>query len=394
MPIKFHKIIATILLIILVTLAPIQFSAPVFAESEPQAELQAETNENDPQQRVNILRNLGGFFSTFFSTGNSFQFFADDLFIQNQCQRRDITALQSAKTSVSDFMLDNYTTITLQQLEIQKTLYASLSTEVVFLRNLDMLQDPETKKFTPTSQQLADHRELVFDRSNELIQQDFDQLYPFLLDKYRTTFEEYENCENIWSGVVRKSEAVVKNARDLAEASKNFKDQFLGLGQTFINTPEFFAVNTAQTVRNSAVNSFQETADAFLEDVDMFADEFRVFSEFRNDIIERRIQEQQRIVGTAQSLGQSIISSNSLTDIPAIISDSVANGQARSNFINEQAQFSVIGTFTDTGNLIFIQKMIQANNELSTANDLLTQDQVGIVDLLKKIGKTQCSDRI
>lgn len=389
MPIKFLKIIATILLFSLVTVTPIQFIQTVNAQEAP-----TQTNENDAEERVKILRNLGAFFSTFFSTGNSFQFFADDIFIKNQCQRRDITALQSAKTGISDYMLDNYTTITLEELEIQKTLYASLATEVVFLRNLDMLQDPETKLFTPTSQQLAEHKELVFDRSNETIQEGFNDLYPFLLDRYRAKFEDYENCENIWTGVVRKSEAVVKNAREIAEAARNFKDQFLDLGQTFLSTPEMFAVNSTQAVRNSFVNSYQNTVAGFREDVDMFADEFRVFSEFRNDIIEQRIREQERIVGTAQSLGQSIVSSNSLTEIPSIISDSVANSQARSDFVTQQAQFSVVGTFTDTGNLIFIQKMIDANNELVTANNLLTQDQVGVVDLLRKIGKTQCSDRI
>jgi hypothetical protein len=362
----------------------------VFAEEDETESAEVE-QENNPAERVRIIRNLGQFFGTFFDLDNSFRFYADDIFIKNQCVRREVLALSTAKTEISDYLLDNYTTITAADLTIQKNLYKSITIEMIFLRNIDELRNKDDKVFDLNDQRITTFRRVFSEKVPKDYQADADFIFESLLEKYTPKLEEFSNCENSWTKVVRSAQNIRTQAQGLSETSQALKEAFTDFGEEVLATPGEFWQNSTENIANSVLSSLRETGANFNRAVDDFTEEFDVFTMNRGDLAEIRLSEQARLLGSGGSLGQSILSAQNLSSISGSVADSVSSRIDREAYVVEQARLEVVNYFSDTANILFMQKLVDANANLIELNVNLSAEDQGLNSLVEQVGNLQCN---
>lgn len=347
-------------------------------------------NVKSEEERVRVFRNLGQFFATFFDPDAIFRFTADDIFIRNQCLRRDVFALQTLKNQISDNLIENYTTITESELEIQKLLYATYTAELVFLRNLDLLKNDDDE-FEVTPDRVSRLRNRVLNRSPNRSRLIVEESFDFWIETYSPRLIQYQTCENSWTRVVRRTENIVEQAQRISEESRNLKDAIVGLGEEVVNTPGALGRNSYSTVRDSVVTSFQETRDNFRSGINDFREELNVFKLDTRDQLDEFRETQQALLGSGQDLGQILLQNSSLVALPGAVSQMVSERQSRDEFLRSQIEQSITAEFSDTSVLIFIQDLIDVNDHLVGINSLLTKENDGVITLANRINERQCS---
>lgn len=351
----------------------------------------AQNTIRNQEQRIDVLNNLAGFFGTFFDLDNSFRFISDDIFIRNECIRRDVFALHTAKTQVSDYMIDNYLTIKEGELDTYQKLYQSYSSELVFLRNLEMLIDPETKLYVLSNATESALKKRVIEDSPSGFGSSIEVLFPEWINSYSLKFNEYETCKNALTKISEQIKSIKKSAAKVSKSGTDFSNSFNKLRSTIYDTPSQFLNNAENNLSYSVLNSFDSTAKNFQSAWGKTSKAFNVFSNFPKTLIESSLEENKRILGTSNNLGQIISTETDLTKLPRIISDGVNNNEARKQYILDQTETAVKSRFTDTANLLFMQHLIEANANLKDANDTLTKEGVGVLNLTKRVGDKQCN---
>lgn len=378
------KKISVLILVLLLTLQPIATST-VYAD-EPVGEEQL----NSEEDRVRIFRNLGQFFATFFDPDGLFRFTSDDIFIKNQCLRRDVFALQALKNQISDDLIENYTTITESQLEIQKLLYATYTSELIFLRNLDLLKN-DNGEFEVTDTRVSDLRNRVLSKSpnrNSLIVED---TFNFWMQTYQPRFQQYQTCDNSWTRVNRRVDNIIEQSEQIAIQSSELADALVGLGTEIYRTPVAFGRNSYRNIRESVATSYHESRGNFQTGINDFREELQVF---RLDIRQRTdqvIESQAGFLGSGQDLGQVLLENTSLTALPGAISRMTTDQETRLNFLRSQIEQSLDADFRDASALIFLPNLIDTQDALIGVNAVLTKDNDGVITLANRINERQCS---
>lgn len=350
----------------------------------------AETIENTDEERVRIFRNLAQFFATFFDPDGLFRFTADDIFIKNQCLRRDVFALQAAKNQVSDYLIENYTTITESELETMKLLYATYTSELFFLRNLDLLKN-DKNEFEVTDERVSRLRNRVLDRSparNSII---VNENFNNWMNSYSPRFQQYENCDNSWSSVIRRAEAIKQRAQDIKESSQNLKDAIVGVGQEAWATPTALARNSYRTIRESVTTSYSETRSNFRSTINDFREELEVFKLDTRQRIAQLSEDQAVLIGRGQDLGQVLLENTSLVALPSSIAQMTADQETRITLLKSQVEQAIATDFSSGSTLIFLPDLIDTNNDLIMTNRVLTRDNTGVIPLAKRVTERQCS---
>lgn len=369
-----------LLLLVSLILLPLQVMAE---ETEP---------EPDPGEKVKILKNIGQLFRSFVNLDTTFNFMSDDIFIKNQCLRRDIMALHAMKTQISDNLISNYATITQNELAIQSDMYTAFTGELYYLRNLNLLRNPETNIFEPTPNRIQSLKQRVLEKMPDRHANAVTILFPDWVDRYEDKLEEYAFCRNSWTAVVEKVDSIVESAEEIVTQSKAFGESFMELGETIANTPELFYLNTRNNLEYSILGSYYETRDLFLEDIEAIREETEIFTNGREERLALTLAEQQRLLGVGQTLGQAFLGSDSsLQGLINAASSSFDANRARDEYLADLVTQSTLNYFHDNANLSFMQYLADSNIEIISINALLSTEDTGLDALVKKVESNQCS---
>jgi hypothetical protein len=271
-------------------------------------------------------------------------------------------------------------------------MYTTFTGELYFLRNINTLRNPETNQFDLTPDRIQDLKQIVLSRMPDKHSAAVNTLLPDWLNRYEDRLIEYATCENSWTGVVKKVDSIIESAEEVAKVSQALGDSFMDLGETILNTPELFYLNTRNNLAYSVLGSYYEMRDMFAEDLDAIREEGEVFANARDLLVSSRLTEQSRLLGTGQTLGQSFLNNNSsLQNLIDATANTIDFAAAREDYLRDLAMQSTINYFADNSNLLFMQYLVDANAEIIVTNGLLTQDDEGLIDLAKRVGAKQCS---
>lgn len=345
--------------------------------------LHAQSSESSELQ-VRPFRNIGVFFRTFVDTDSNIRYLTDDLLLSNQCKKRDIFAIHATKDEISERIIKDYTTLDGDTLAQLKKRYALLTSELKYVRNLDLLSEEQ-------GQDKLDRK--VLEHANKDYLADITAELETWHIKYTDSLDRYADCPNSWTQVKDKVETVKTRATEISTAYTKLKKTLRELKDTVADTPAAFYNNTTDTIGDGLKSSWKKT----LSNTQEFGRGIRTELERSKLSPDRETFNAIRTAGeqnaSAQSLDNLISRESNLIEI----TNTLRSQQSTADFEQElellRAGFTVSNNYNDQANTSLFITMYNANAVLTETNTTFAAESQGIVDLAKSIHQKQCRSR-
>jgi hypothetical protein len=386
--VPYKKIISLVVLWLLVITSPNLLMAANPAESEADTEEScARSTEDQPERNVRKLKNISVFFATMFDLDNSFMFLKDDMFSGNQCLRADLLGLHRAKDQVSDYILDNYRTLTEAELEVQKQLYAQLNGELIFLRNTNQLLNEEKTEYDLSEDSVNAFKRVVEKKIPDSFATSLPLYFNIWMQNYTESFTRYLECPNSWQVVVDRVESIKTIADGVSNSGQAFSEAFTGLGETIADTPGAFWDNSIDTIGSSLLDSYNATRANFNTAIEDINQEFDQLKNDRREFIESyREINQLRF----EDLSGGRVAGTGLIDISQSTLDSINRANQNAVTASTSTQIMVESVFNDTSNILILDNLIDLNANLEAINQTFTADGTGLHTLTEEVSTLQC----
>ncbi len=347
----------------------------------------ADNLEAQPENINRKLKNLGAFFVTMFDVDNSFNFLKDDMFAGNQCVRVELLALHRAKDEVSDYILDNFRTLTDEELDLQKQLYSEINAELIFVRNLKKLLNEDKTEYDTSPDSVANLKKIVEKKVPKSFKPSIPLFFEVWLQNYQEKFPTYLDCPNSWKVVVDRVDSIIATAEQVSQSASNFSAAFEGLGETIAATPGAFLNNSIDTIGSSFLESYNATRANFNSAIGKINTEFQRLETDRQEFIEAyqeinqaRFEDLNGVNGTSGGLIN--ISQSTLNTINLASRNQVTSSSSTQTMLES--------VFNDSSNVLILDNLIDLNANLEAINQTFVVDGVGLHTLTEEVPKLQC----
>jgi gas vesicle protein len=326
------------------------------------------------------IRSIGNFFTAFFDLDNTTNYLRDT-FVQNQCRKRDLFALYAQKDALADTLVDEYKNLTNDQIDDIKTQYAVLTGELRYVRNIGDKTEEELEQAV-----LSGIRPRISNYTQDIREQ-----IPLWHAKYSDRFEEYIECRSSWQVVKDQVDSIKENAKQIGTDWGNFKDQFNQTGEALLDTPGGLYRNTRDAVVDGAKDSFNQTIDNIDSEAERFIADFSRDEVDPESAYDEIITEELDSIQAQQNLAQILESERSLTAIPTILRQQQERFEIDQDAALEYAQTRIEQSHSDSAAYVLWNDILQLNYNLQRGNQLMSNDQDGIIILAETTGDRQCS---
>jgi hypothetical protein len=325
----------------------------------------------------NRLRNVGSFIATFVDPDNSTNYL-NDVITFNQCKKRDLFLLHDLKDATADQMLDNYRTITNSELEDLKTEYALLHSELTYVRNMTDLQGDQLHT-------------VVLNKSNRNYTARVREQLEFWDARYESRLGdegEYNNCNNSWQSVKEKWIGLSDSIEQIKGEWGGFKEVFKR-DEDRERTGNIFT-NSFNTIREGAVDSYEQTRDNFRAEVAELRDDLAAISISKEEDYQRAVEFHMSLQGDRDSLANVLEEEDNLTQIPGILRQLDIEADVRQIEAMDDTVIELTAGFTDDLTVVLWDEVLKLNETIQDTNTLMSQEQSGVTAVARSIAARQC----
>jgi len=349
---KYKKIIITVLILIV--------AMPVTKAVDQRASQQ--------------LKNVSVFLKSFVDLDSSLNYWSDSL-KKNDCIKRDVMSIHAQKSLLSDQMIDNYRTMTDVELVALKYDYALLDSELTFVR-LGLKDEAERNR-------------KVAIRANKLVVGAIGaNIEDWTTNKYADKLGiegEYQNCPKAWDEVVMNWRSLKDNLETIQVENAAFKKQLKDTANE--------GLSTAQNTYGSVSRIYRETRDGLEDSItESVANASQTLSRSsinQSDYLDK-LEEEYNALNSRQEVASVLEIENSLTEIPAILSQSDHEVAQNLELLVSDNSLDYVTRYQDSVALVFLSTNQEINDTLRVTNNSISNDGIGLIDLLKEISSRQC----
>lgn len=333
--------------------------------------------QNSPAEKI---RSVGNFFTAFFDLDNSTNYLRDT-FVQNQCRKRDLFALHAQKDALADTLIDDFADLNSDQIDNIKEQYAILTGELTYVRNIGEKDEEElrTLVISKIRPRISNYREEIISKVSTWH------------EKYDERAKEYIECRNSWQEVKDQVKSIKQNTKEIGGSWQEFKKQFNKTGEELLRTPSATYENTRDAIVDGAIESFEETVGNFDREagelIDLVSrDEVDIAATYQEVVYEELSKIEQQ-----QSLAEILEKERQLTVIPEILRKQQDQFEVSQEAALDYAEARIEQSHSDNAAYILWNDILQLNYNIQTGNELMSNDQDGIIELAEGVGNRQCS---
>jgi len=328
------------------------------------------------------IKNLGQFFRTFIDLDNSLNSWIDEAMRTNTCKKRDITSLQSQKDTISDLMLEQYKTLSEEDMRRYKFDYALLDSEITFLRSSNKDRSQLIDKVQKKASKLVKGR----------ILEEIDAWY----EKYSEQLMiggEYDTCPTPWKEVSENWKSLSENLNTIIVEAQAFKNQAKSTWKGFKSIPKGAYNSIRSGVEDSIANSISATQENIQENlIDVV--NTAVYQASRqavstNNYMDALVSEYEA-ANTRQDVATAIETETNLAALTAILSQSDFQVEQNQERVIQDNSIEYLTRYQDSINLALWGKNLEINTALRTTNTLLNNEPDGLVELFGNVASKQC----